>query len=272
MLLTLASFCVAPLWACQRIGSPIPPHLQAAYIAHWRHVGYYLGVPSEILARHMKVTLHPTKTDKDPLTAPNKIFASCLTHLFAHPKDLEDTQRLPPPTLPLLHTAADMPPFVTPIKSHFRAARFFLGDSLATALNIPRTTAFERLKLRGYFLGVTLPEQFGRFYWRRSWDVQRRHLTQDLLGRLVRFKLSGRRTMFRPHKVVPGQLTKQEPDLPDDIVDLEKKNIISDKKGAMKSYIKYQALMIEMVVVGLGMVGLGAWSGWKVMNGLMANL
>jgi len=78
--------------------------------------------------------------------------------------------------------------------------------------------------------------------------------------------------MFRPHKVVPGQLTKQEPDLPDDIVDLEKKNIISDKKGAMKSYIKYQALMIEMVVVGLGVVSLGAWSGWKVMNGLMANL
>jgi len=78
--------------------------------------------------------------------------------------------------------------------------------------------------------------------------------------------------MFRPHKVVPGQLTKQEPDLPDDIVDLEKKNIISDKKGAMKSYIKYQALMIEMVVVGLGVVSLGAWSGWKVMDGLMANL
>ena len=78
--------------------------------------------------------------------------------------------------------------------------------------------------------------------------------------------------MFRPHTVVPGQLTKQEPDLPDDIVDLEKKNIISDKKGAMKSYIKYQALMIEMVVVGLGVVSLGAWSGWKVMNGLMANL
>ena len=78
--------------------------------------------------------------------------------------------------------------------------------------------------------------------------------------------------MFRPHKVVPGQLTKQEPDLPDDIVDLEKKNIISDKKGAVRSYIKYQALMIEMVVVGLGVVSLGTWSGWKVMNGLMANL
>jgi hypothetical protein len=31
-------------------------------------------------------------------------------------------------------------------------------------------------------------------------------------------------------------------------------------------------LMIEMVVVGLGVVGLGAWGGWKAMNGLMANL
>jgi hypothetical protein len=270
MLLTLASFCVAPLWACQRIGSPIPPHLQSAFIAHWRHVGYYLGVPSDILSRHLKVTLNPTKTDLDPMKAPNKIFASCLTHLFAHPKDLEDTQRLPPPTLPLLHTVADMPPFVTPLKSHFRAARFFLGDSLATALNIPRTTRWERIRLRAYFLGVTLPEQFGRVYVRTSWDVQRKRLTRDLLGRMVRFKLMGRRTMFRPHKIVPGQLTKQEPDLPQDVVDEEARGIDLDKRGAMVAYAKYQALMIEMAVVGFGVVGLGVYGGWKAVNGLMS--
>ena len=271
MLLTLASFCVAPLWACQRIGSPIPARLQSAYIAHWRHVGYYLGVPSDILERHMQVDLEPlVGAQTDHMRGPNKIFASCLTHLFAHPKDLEDTQRLPPPTLPLLHTVADMPPFVTPLKNHFRAARFFLGDSLATALNIPRTTRFERLRLRGYFLGVTLPERFGKVYWRKSWDTQRRDLTRELLGIMVRFKLSGRRSMFRPHAVVPGQQTKQEPDLPSEVIELEKGHGEMDKRAAMKAYLKYQGLMIEMVVVGLGVVGLGGWAGWRMSSGLMA--
>jgi hypothetical protein len=274
MLLTLASFCVAPLWACQRIGSPIPARLQSAYIAHWRHVGYYLGVPSSILERHMQVDLEPRKGNEktDHMRGPNKIFASCLTHLFAHPKDLEDTQRLPPPTLPLLHTASDMPPFQTPLKNHFRAARFFLGDSLATALNIPRTTPFEQLRLRGYFLGVTLPERFGKVYWRRSWDVQRRDLTQHLLGIMVRHKLSGRRSMFRPHAIVPGQQTKQEPDLPEEVIELEKGEGELDHRAAMRSYLKYQALMIEMIVVGLGVVGLGGWAGWRAVNGMMERL
>lgn len=218
----------------------------------------------------MQVDLDPREGEKtDHMRGPNKIFASCLTHLFAHPKDLEDTQRLPPPTLPLLHTVADMPPFVTPLKNHFRAARFFLGDSLATALNIPRTTNFERIRLQVYFLGVTLPERFGKIYWRRSWDIQRKDLTRHLLGIMVRYKLSGRRSMFRPHAVVPGQKTKQEPDLPSDVIELEQQGEM-DKRAAMRAYLKYQGLMLEMVCVGVGVVGLGGWAGWKVSSGIMA--
>lgn len=257
MSLTLASFCVAPLWACNRINSPIPPHLQAAYIAHWRHVGYYLGIPADILARHFDVTRS--------LAPPDKFFASCITHLFAHPADLADTTKLPPPALPLLHTVPNMPPFITPLKSHFRAARFFLGDSLATALNIPRVSQLDVVRLRFYFLAVVYPEWFGRYYPRRSWDRTRQALTQDLLGRMVRFKLEGRRSMFRPHNVLPGEGgIKQEGQLPKDVIEMEKKGIVTSKRKGVWAYVRYQGLMLEMLAVSGGVVGFTLWAGWRI--------
>jgi len=78
--------------------------------------------------------------------------------------------------------------------------------------------------------------------------------------------------MFRPHAIVPGQQTKQEPDLPEEVIELEKGEGELDHRAAMRSYLKYQALMIEMIVVGLGVVGLGGWAGWRAVNGMMERL
>jgi hypothetical protein len=203
------------------------------------------------------------------MNVPNKIFASLITHLFAHPKDLEDTAQLPPPSLPLLHTAADMPPFITPLKKHFRAARFFLGDALATALNIPRSSYRDQIRLGLYFNGVTFPEKFGKYYPRKGWNEKRKVLTRDLLGRMVRWKLDGRRTQFRAHEVESGSRTKQEGDLPSNIAQLEKDGIDADTSGAKKAYYGYQALMIEMGVVSLTVAGLGVLMGYKALGFLI---
>lgn len=290
MLLTLLSFCVAPLWACQRIGSPVPAHLESAYIAHWRHVGYYLGVPSDILATSMQVDLNPSQSDMgNHIKTPNKMFASCITHLFAHPRDFQDTTRLPPPALPLLHTIADMPPFQTPINGHFRNARFFLGDSLATALNIPRTSAWHVFLLKKYMLGVTIPEWFGKYYPRKAWDEQRQIYSRELLGRMVRAKLDGRRSMFRPHQTVRGSAPsknvstaaaegdddnsdhsgdsiKQEPDLPPEVIEMEKEGVYLDRRAGMKTYRAYKLLMVEMVAVCVGIGVVGAWGAFKTVT------
>ncbi len=260
MTATLASFSVAPLWALTRIHSPCPAHLRRAYIAHWRHVGYYLGIPTSILQRHFNV-----ETEKGEGPA-GKIFASLLTHLFIHPSDLEVKGKLPPPTLPLLHTAAGMPPFKTPLKHHFRAARFFLGDALSDALNIPETTTAQRILLQFYLLGVVYPEYFGMIYPRRGWERTRMELTQDLLGRLVRFSLEGRRSMFRPHVLEDkeGMTAKQEADLPDVVAAEEKVGVGLDPVGGRKVVARWRWMLLEMVVV-TGVAGLGtAWSIYRV--------
>ncbi|KAJ9109251.1 hypothetical protein QFC21_000580 [Naganishia friedmannii] len=241
MTATLGSFCIPPIVASLKIGSPMPLHFQAAYISHWRHVGYYLGIPSDILRRHFDVS--------QSLAPANKIFASLSTHLLAHPVDLEKRDRLPPPTLPLLHTAAGMEPFKTPLTHHFRAARYFLGDELATALNIPQSSPVQLALMQLSFYAIIYPEYFGMYYPRRNWERMRMQLSQDLLGRMVRSGLKGRRSMFRPHRLVAGQGAKQEGELPDDVKQAESFGLKLDPKGAYSAVRKYRALMIEMVLV-----------------------
>ncbi|KAJ9125597.1 hypothetical protein QFC22_000559 [Naganishia vaughanmartiniae] len=267
MTATLGSFCIPPIVASLKIGSPMPLHLQAAYISHWRHVGYYLGVPSDILGRHFDVSRS--------LAPANKIFASLSTHLLAHPVDLEKCNRLPPPTLPLLHTAAGMEPFKTPLTHHFRAARYFLGDELATALDIPQSSPVQLTLMQLSFYAIIYPEYFGMYYPRRNWERTRMQLSQDLLGRMVRSGLKGRRSMFRPHRLVAGQGAKQEGELPDEVKQEEALGLKLDPVGAYTAVKKYRALMIEMVLVsGLSatVVGYSAYQLGSMLVGIVPGL
>lgn len=211
-------------------------------------------MPSHILKRHFDVSRSPAPA--------YKIFASLSTHLLAHPADLEKRNRLPPPTLPLLHTAAGMKPFETPLKHHFRAARYFLGDELATALNIPQSSPMQVLLMQLSYYAIIYPEYFGMYYPRKSWERQRMSLSQDLLGRLVRNGLKGRRSMFRPHKLVEGEGAKQTGDLPEDIKQLEASGLRMDPSGAQRAVNKYRLLLLEMVVVSgvaVATAGLGVY-------------
>jgi hypothetical protein len=160
-----------------------------------------------------------------------------------------------------------MPPFKAPLKNHFRAARFFLGDSLSDALNIPQTTTTQRILLQFYLLGVIYPEYFGMLYPRRGWERTRIELTQDLLGRLVRFSLDGRRSMFRPHVLEgqEGRTAKQEADLPDGVVEEEKVGVGLDPVGGRKVVARWRWMVLEMVAVS-GMAGMG--TAWCVYRGV----
>lgn len=256
MTATLASFCIAPLWALQQIHSPCPEHLKRAYVAHWRHCGYLLGIPSDILIQHFDVS--------QGLETPNKLFASLLTHLFAHPSDFEDLEKLPPPSLPLLHSMSDQPPFRTPLWRHLVVARFFLGDQLATALGIPYTTKGQVIRLKLYLWGVVVPEYFGRV-WRKGWEQARGEVTQELLARVVRFSL-GRRSAFRAHSLIPDGGAKQEPDLSEEAIKAEKEGFSLNSKAGMKALRKYRLLMSEMVVVSASVVAVTAFAVYKALN------
>jgi hypothetical protein len=142
-----------------------------------------------------------------------------------------------------------MEPFKTPLTHHFRAARYFLGDELATALNIPQSSPIQLTLMQLSFYAIIYPEYFGMYYPRRNWERTRMQLSQDLLGRMVRSGLKGRRSMFRPHRLVAGQGAKQEGELPDDVKQAEAVGLKLDPSGAYSAVKKYRALMIEMVLV-----------------------
>lgn len=95
-------------------------------------------------------------------------------------------------------------------------------------------------------------------------------LSQDLLGRLVRTGLKGRRSMFRPHKLVDGEGAKQAGELPEDVKQLEARGLKMDPKGAQSAVNRYRLLLLEMVVVsgvGAAVVGLGAYyMGSRIIN------
>lgn len=87
-------------------------------------------------------------------------------------------------------------------------------------------------------------------------------LSQDLLGRLVRTGLKGRRSMFRPHKLVDGEGAKQAGELPEDVKQVESKGLKMDPKGAQSAVNRYRLLLLEMVVVSgvtVAVTGLGAY-------------
>jgi hypothetical protein len=155
-----------------------------------------------------------------------------------------------------------MEPFKTPLKHHFRAARFFLGDELADALSVPRSSPVQLVLMQLSFYAIIYPEYFGMYYPRKNWELQRMQLSQDLLGRMVRTGLKGRRSMFRPHKLVEGEGAKQTGDLPDDIKQLEAMGLKMDPKGAWSAVKRYRLLLLEMVVVSsvsVAVAGLGVY-------------
>ncbi|KAJ7573888.1 hypothetical protein C8J56DRAFT_803728, partial [Mycena floridula] len=49
---SLASFSTIPLWALSRLGITSDRKSLNAFIALWRHVGFYLGVDPAILSQY----------------------------------------------------------------------------------------------------------------------------------------------------------------------------------------------------------------------------
>lgn len=87
-------------------------------------------------------------------------------------------------------------------------------------------------------------------------------LSQDLLGRMVRSGLKGRRSMFRPHRLVAGEGAKQEGELPEDVKQAESFGLKLDPTGAYSAVRKYRALMIEMLLVSglsVAIIGYGVY-------------
>lgn len=183
---TLGGFCLAPLWCQRRLGIKLSPQEELAFIATWRHVGYYLGIKPDLLTRFYGTA------NTDTPTKSHRFFACVAFHLFRPeiPKDPFDT-----PTYTILHAVAHRPPQDRSTLYHCELSRFLLGQGLADQLAVPRGLWKDYLGVQQYAWTTWASTHFGRYY-RPGWDRKRQALFRRIITLIVAWQLGDRRSRF----------------------------------------------------------------------------
>ncbi|KAA1478715.1 hypothetical protein DENSPDRAFT_695692 [Dentipellis sp. KUC8613] len=190
---TLGAFSTIPLWCLARFNLLASPEQASAYVALWRHIGFYLGVSPAILRKYFAT----------PQTS-SKYLASAAIHLFSAQPSITSSMELLPPTLPILHAMSDRPPLRTTFAFNSALARFLLGPSLSSHLGIPQTKLTMYLKLHAALIGQRVPLWFLRWYPRQAWVAKRRAVIREGLVRITYWNLGMRKTSFRPRTEYSG--------------------------------------------------------------------
>lgn len=232
----LASFSTAPIWALRRLGlNPDPQHIRA-YLALWRHVGFYLGVDPNILTRYLS----------SPETA-DKFFASIVIDLFSSDAPL-DSRAIP--TIPILRAVSDRPLSGSSLEYNCAVTRHLTGDALADHLCLPRTSWRMQVRMRCSLLVQKIPVWFGRWYPRAGWVERRREVMREGLPRSVRWSLGMRRTTFRPRTDVDSGAGPGE-DLGGKLAEgvVEAESVTPDFVGGKLLAKKWREVIVEMITV-----------------------
>ena len=176
-----------PLVGLAKLGL-IPPSDEAqAYLAVWRHVGFYFGVKGDILARFFH-----------SVEASESFLMSMVIHEFT-PDEQHDPQAQLSPTLPILHAVSDRDMGAS-YEYNCTAARYFLGQELADRLEVPSAPLKESIVFSISLTFQGLLVRFGRVYGtlRPGWLERRRRVMSIGMPRVVRSQLGMRRTKYRP--------------------------------------------------------------------------
>lgn len=183
---TLGGFCLAPLWCQRRLGIHLSPQEELAFIAAWRHIGYYLGIKPDLLTRFYGTTNTTTATRS------HRFFACVAFHLFRPevPKDPFST-----PTYTILHAVAHRPPQDRSTLYHCELSRFLLGPGLADQLAVPRGALKDLYGVQQYAWTTWASTQFGRYY-RTGWEMKRQALFRRIITLIVAWQLGERRSRF----------------------------------------------------------------------------
>ncbi|KAI1789447.1 hypothetical protein LXA43DRAFT_974282 [Ganoderma leucocontextum] len=188
---TLGAFSTIPIWCLDRLHLPPPPDKASAYLALWRHVGYYMGVAPSILQRHFSST-----------RAADKFVATAALNLF-----LEDVPSTPPslstpiikgPTVPILVAVSNRPPLHASFEYNIALTTHLVGAPLARRLGLPPTPLATRLKMHAFLLAQRVPHYFAAWYPRTAWLAKRRAVLAEGMMRSVRGSMGMRRSAFRP--------------------------------------------------------------------------
>ncbi|KAI0824901.1 hypothetical protein BC628DRAFT_1376486 [Trametes gibbosa] len=208
MAATLAAFSTVPIWCLNRLGMAPSPASASAYLALWRHVGFYLGVSPPILLRHFRDT-----------RAADKFLATAALHLFSPPSpstssssssspSSSSSSSAPPPsaqhalrhgpTIPILLAVSNRAPLHNTLAHNLALTTHLLGPALAAHLRLPRAPLRARLRVHAVLALQRAAHAFARCYPRAAWRAKRRAVLREGIVRSVRWNLGQRRTTFRP--------------------------------------------------------------------------
>ncbi|GAA6034397.1 hypothetical protein JCM8097_002705 [Rhodosporidiobolus ruineniae] len=190
LVVVLGAFCITPLWTLRRMGIHISPREEAAYLACWRHIGYYLGISPSLLEQVYGGSFETAETR----------FASLTYTIFPTgppPSSFSST-----PQYKILSAVCDRPPRGQPLSHHIALCRLCLGPRFADQLALPPSSLYSTLKADiEVWTGWALLA-FGSAYARvagtrgRSWEEKRQRWFRRVFELLVVWQLGERRTVF----------------------------------------------------------------------------
>ncbi|EMD34646.1 hypothetical protein CERSUDRAFT_116818 [Gelatoporia subvermispora B] len=259
---TLASFSTVPMWCLRRLHLPPAPASERAYLALWRHVGFYLGVDPHILTRYF---LAPHTADK--------FLASTALQLFS--PSLSSPASGPGPTLPIMHAVSHRPPSNASFAHNVALTRHLLGASLSEHLALPEVSWLTYLHMRVNLLVQAAFPWFGRLYPRAGWRDKRRALLREGIPRSLRWQLGMRRVTFRPRtdvaergaaaaKITPegeeGAGKSEGAELGPGVKEAE--SVSPDPARAQVLVRQWREVLLEMFCVCAGVGVAVAWTGW----------
>jgi hypothetical protein len=181
LLATLGAFSVACIWSMERIGIYIAKEDKEAYIAAWKHIGYYMGIQPVYLERFYR-----------DYHAAEKHLCSSITHLL-EPELGKPSGMLP---LQLLNGISNRPLYGHSIQYHAELSRLLIGDKLADVFQLPRGNLRTRVGLWGSLTLMRLELWFGRWY-RSGWEKERVRLMKEFVDWLVMWQVGKRQAFER---------------------------------------------------------------------------
>ena len=198
---TLAAFSYSPLYCLPKLGNRYDKQGAEAWIALWRHVGWYLGISEDILRTHFTSF---ERAEKFSCTCGQMLYLELCEEQMRCRMAPEPLQIMPPPTTAILG-AIEGSTLGMQGSMEYRLAvsRYLLGDNVAPALSLPPITLFRRAEIFIKLFVSLLPYFFGQSYSfvfpprGRIWEKERGDLILESLARTVRFRLGMRRSTFR---------------------------------------------------------------------------
>ncbi|KAI0747158.1 hypothetical protein C8Q80DRAFT_1220314 [Daedaleopsis nitida] len=278
---TLAAFSTIPIWCLRRLHLPPSAAKARAYLALWRHVGFYMGVAPSILLRYFTT-----------LNAADKFIATAALNLFLEGSPASQASARSPsdpapllkgPTLPILVAVSRRPPLNTSLVYNVALTTHLLGRPLARHLGLPPSGWWMLAKMHAFLLVQRVPHYFARWYPRAGWLEKRRAVLREGMVRTVRWNLGMRRTAFRPRTGIdevgagngetrggPGDSEREGGQLAPGVA--EEEGVRPDPARARLLTRQWKEVLYEMVGVSVAVCVVGGVFGYLGMRYVMSSV